>query len=395
MRPILLASIMLSATTLGGTPRELPPGRLLAQRDPTFVIHDSVLAQLSGLVALALAPDGSLYLSDYRFPAVLNLEPSGALRRVVGRSGAGPGEFYSILKVGTHRDSMWAVDPAQIRVTLFPRQGRGVTTIPFGIQASPGAGNTRARSLHGTPVALLEDGSLLVQDNLAISDNPVDGLREARLLRTDRGLAVLDTVTRFSMLHSSMAFVYEDGESHYIQPFSDDPIYAVSSDGRVLVLVRQEASKARGSQEFTVYLWHDLERAPLVRKISYQPRPLPDRVVDSLIKEMLHPPGFEGPLPPITADSIRSRLFRPAFYPPVDQVKVGRDGIVWLRVRFADGPADAGDWLMLSSHGFPVARATAPASFRLLEVDGRTLYGVEGDPADVPQIVRYRVSGHS
>lgn len=287
---------------------------------------------------------------------------------------------------------MWAVDPAQIRISLFPHQGRGVTTIPFGIQAHPSEGSTRPRSLHGTPVALLEDGSLLVQDNLAISNNPVDGLREARLLRTDRGLGVLDTVTRFSMLHSSMAFVWDDGESHYVQPFSDDPVYAVSTDGRTLVLVRQDAPRTQGGQEFTVYLWHDLDRAPVVRRISYLPRALPDRVVDSMVKEMLRPVGLEALSSPITADSIRSHLFRPAFYPPVDQLKVGQDGVVWLRVRFADGPTDAGDWLMLSSHGFPVARATTPANFRLLEVDGRTLYGVEGDPGDVPQLVRYRVA---
>ena len=91
-------------------------------------------------------------------------------------------------------------------------------------------------------------------------------------------------------------------------------------------------------------------------------------------------------------DSLRRRLFRPAFYPPVEQVRVGHDGTVWLKVRFADSPVDAGDWLMLSQHGFPMARATIPVTFRLLEVDGRTLYGVEGDPEDVPQIVRYRVT---
>jgi hypothetical protein len=105
---------------------------------------------------------------------------------------------------------------------------------------------------------------------------------------------------------------------------------------------------------------------------------------------MARPPEDRPPTP-VTADSIRQRLFRPAFYPPVEALAVGRDGTVWLKVRFADSPAEGGDWMVLSARGLTSGRVRAPPTFRLLEVDGRALYGTEGDPADVPHVVRYRL----
>jgi hypothetical protein len=388
----ILRSLAIAAAVLGASHLQGPPSRAKARRDPQFAVHDTVLAQLSAVSDLALDPDGSLYLSDFRFPAVLQLEANGTLRRTIGRAGAGPGEFRSVLKLGVCRDSLWVVDPSQVRVTLFPRAGRGVSTIPFGAYARTVRGSNWPQSRLGVPVALLPDGGILVQENIPVSNDPADGLSRTLLLRTDRALGVRDTLARLPKPHSVMVFVYDDGESHYIQPFSDDAMYAVSSDGGVLVTVSRGASTQPEEHEFQVAIRRDGARS-LFRTISYQPDPLPSRVVDSAVRALATPRDYEGPPLPITADSIRRRLFRPAFYPPVEQVGVGRDGTVWLKIRFGDDrpPAGMAEWLMLSPRGFPMARVAIPASFRLLEVDGEKLYGVEGDPADVPSLVRYVV----
>lgn len=393
MRLAILCGCAFSAA-LGAARLEAPPPRLTIQHDSTFVVPDSVLAQLTGIFNMALDRDGSLYLSDYRLPAVLQLEPSGALRRVIGRAGGGPGEFSYVLRVGVHGDSLWALDPGQVRLSLFPRDGRGVTTIPYSILARPAAGTVLPRSRRGMPYSILTDGSLLVQDNLRTSDNPVDGYLETRLLRTDRTLGVLDTIARYSMRHTALAFVYEDGESHFTQPFGDDPLFEASSDGAVLAVVTREAARSAGEQEFTVRFWREGAPRPMTRRMTYRPRPLPQRAVDSMIRFMAHPQEDRPPTP-VTADSIRRRLFRPAFYPPVERLAVGRDGTIWLHVRFADSPVDGGDWLVLSARGLPAGRVRMPASFRLLETDGRVLYGTEGDPADVPRVVRYRLVGRA
>lgn len=385
-----LRTLALASAAIGAVSVQPPASNVTLHRDPAFVVHDTVLAQLTAVSDLALDSDGSLYLSDYRFPAVLHLEPSGALRRIIGRGGAGPGEFRTLLKLGICHDSLWVLDPGQVRVTLFPPGGRGAITIPYGAYAKVIRGSVRPQSRQGTPVALLPDGGMLVQENISVSNDPAEGISRTLLLETDRALGVEDTIARFAMPHSVMVFVYDDGESHFLQPFSDDPMYATSSDGSAIALVNRTAASRSGDQEFTVTVRRQ-GRPALHRTITYRPRPLPARVVDSVVRALANPRDYEGPPLPITSDSIRRRLFRPRYYPPVEQVTVDRGGSVWLKVRFEDGPSSAGtaEWLKLSPRGFPMGRVAMPASLRLLEAKGDTLYGVEGDPDEVPNLVRY------
>jgi hypothetical protein len=358
------------------------------QRDTAFVIPDSVRALLTVVTGLVVGPDSSLYLADPQLSAILHLESSGAFRSAIGRRGEGPGEFQSVLALGLYRDSLWALDPALTRLTLMPLRGQGAITVPFGGAAPPLRASLAPQARRGMPAAVLPDGSLLVQENVRDPASPVGAYLHTFLLRTRRSMEVVDTVARLSMGHSSMEFVYRDGASSYIQPFGDDPLYAVSADGSVLVTVNRVAPKGRGPARFTVTALEGGTRPLFTREFEYQARRLPASAADSVADRFARPLRG-GERTPITADSIRRRLFRPAYFSPVEQVKVARDGAVWLKVRFADSPDGVGDWLVLSRRGFELARVTLPASFRLLTADRRTAWGVEGDALDVPLVVRY------
>jgi len=363
--------------------------RLAAQRDSAFVVPDSVRALLTFVSSLVVDSDSSLYLADPQLGLILQLEPTGEFRRTIGRRGAGPGEFYSVLTLGLHRDSLWAMDPGLVRLTLMPRRGRGAVTVPFGGAAVTLASSARPQTRNGIPAAVLPDGSLLVQEVVRDRASPVGEASHSFLLRTARSLEVMDTVARLPMEHSGMGFIYRDGESHYRQPFGDDPLYATSADGSLLVTVTRDASRRNRAGTFTVTAWREGRQRLFTREIGYEALRLPGSVVDSVIDQFARPQRRDEPITPVTADSIRRRLFRPAYFPPVEEVKVARDGAVWLKVRFADSPAGVGDWLVLSSHGFELARVSLPASFRLLEANRRTAWGVEGDQLDVPLVVRY------
>ncbi len=363
--------------------------RLAAQRDSAFVVPDSVRALLTYVTSLVLDSDSSLYLADPQLGLILQLEPTGDFRRTIGRRGSGPGEFHSVLTLGLHRDSLWAMDPGLVRLTLMPRRGRGVVTVPFGGTAVTLASSARPQTRTGIPAAVLPDGSLLVQEVVRDSASRVGEASHSFLLRTARSLEVMDTVVRLSMEHSGMGFIYRDGESHYRQPFGDDPLYATSSDGSLLVTVTRDVSGRTSAGRFIVTAWGEGKRRLFTREISYEAMRLPRSAVDSVIDQFSRPQRRDEPSTPVTADSIRRRLFRPAYFPPVEEVKVARDGAVWLKVRFADSPEGVGDWLVLSRHGFELARVTLPASFRLLEANRRTAWGVEGDQLDVPLVVRY------
>lgn len=367
------------------------PARVAAQRDPAFVVPDSVRALLTFVTSLAVDRDSSLYLADPQLGLILQLEPDGDFRRTIGRRGAGPGEFYSVLKLGLYRDSLWAVDPGLVRLTLLPRRGRGATTVPFGGSAVTVASASHPQTRNGMPAAVLPDGSLLVQEVVRDSASPVGEASHSLLLRTGRSLEVMDTVARLSMEHSGMGFIYRDGESHYRQPFGDDELYATSTDGSLLVMVTRDAPRRTSRGSFRVTAWQEGKRHLFTREFDYQARRLPRGAVDSVIRQYSRPQRRDEPATPVTADSIRRRLFRPAYYPPIEEVKVAADGAVWLKVRLADSPEGVGDWMVLSRHGFELARVTLPSSFRLLEANRRTAWGVEGDLLDVPLVVRYNV----
>jgi hypothetical protein len=392
--PLSLLRAGLAAVLLGGA--ATPAGELVRRDlrpDPAFVVPDSVLVQLSSVDDLARAPDGSLYLADHRFPAVLQLEPSGALRRIIGRSGAGPGEFHSVMQVGVRGDSMWALDPGRVRVSLFPKGGQGVTTIPFGPMARELPASALPRTRAGLPLALLPDGGFLVEEAVVSRENPAAGATHALILRTSRQLEVEDTVASISFAHRAMHFRFREGEAHLNQPFSDDPMAAFSADGQYFVLVYRDAARGSGTDQFTVSLMRHGRTPVYSRQVTYRPRLLPARAVDSVIRMFVEPVDPNWPRTPLTADSLRRKLYRPRYFPPVERVIVGQDGVVWLKVVAATGPASRAEWLALGRDGREIARVTTAPSFRLLEADRTTLWGVEGDPFDVPVLVKYRVEG--
>lgn len=352
--------------------------------DPTFHVPDSVRAYLSAVTRIVVAPDSSLYLSDMRIPAILHLEPSGDYRRVIGNAGGGPGEFYQVFMVGLYRDSLWAMDPAHVRVTLFPLNGSGQRTLPYGPYA-PKSTAPGAYSKRGRPASILPDGSFLLEEGTPDPTRPTNRL----LLRADRFMRVLDTITPLPASRSSMVFLHRDGAVHLTQPYSDDPLYGVAGDGSLVVLVTRPAAANEEGAEFTVVGLQGGDREVFRRTIQYQPRRLSQKAVEGVVKRLVgeNEPGM--PRSPVTTDSVWRRLYRPKFYPPISQVVVGRDGSTWLKVQFGDGPAKADEWMQLSARGLPLRRVTVPEGFRLLEADRRQVWGALLDSMDVPEVKRY------
>lgn len=372
--------------SLPGRPLQLEPvPRAALTLDATFELPDSVRAILSQVSRLVVAPDNSLYLTDWSIPAILHLEPSGQFRRVIGRQGSGPGEFTQIFCIGLVRDSLWAMDIREVRVTLFPPAGAGVQTVPFGARLARATGPGQY-SVRGSPTSMLADGTMLVEEPPPDMRRPTHGL----LLRVDRTLRVLDTVAELTAEHNAMTFEWQDGGSMVPQPFTDSPTYGVSADGSVLVLVnRQVATDAQNAQIKVVALRNGKETL-FSRTINYAPHQLTRRAVDSVAVYLAKGPGGNTPWP-LTADSVRRKLFKPEFMTPVTDVRVGRDGTVWLKVQFADGPANADEYLQLSPKGLPLRRVQTPRGFKLLEADHRTVWGTLTDSMDVPVVQRYGI----
>ncbi len=391
MRSHSLLVLLLLAAAPADDAALLPPADGL-DPDPSFTVADSVQAQLTFVSDLALDPDGSLYLLDPRFPAVLHLEADGTLRRILGRSGSGPGEFSRPFQVGVTRDSLWVVDTGLLRVTFFPRDGRGQSTHPFGRALAATVKDARPRQLSGMLMAALPDGGFLMENAETADGTPGGDLARLLVIRTDRDFVVRDTLTVLPFTHSSMRFVYRDGATQMRQPFTDDPTIGYASDGSLTVRVERPAASRGGEARFTVQAWRDGREPLWTRQIRYRPARLTRAAVDSLAEALTAArPGV--PRTPVTPDSIRRHLYRPAMLPPVERVVVGHDRSIWLQLHFADTPVGRAEWMLLSPNGYPLRRVTTDARFRPYEVERSSLWGVIMDPEDVPRVVRYRVPG--
>ncbi len=389
-----LLAVLLLAAAAGPVAAPAPVARLRyrAVRDSSFSLPDSVRALLSRVTSLAVDPDSGVYVADPSLGAVLRLSPSGAFRALLGRRGAGPGEFRTALLVGLHQDSLWVIDPGLVRLTLLPRSGSTPLTVPLaGSAATLRSGRPQARL--GMPSSLLADGSFLVEQSLR-EETDEGGTRwsERFLFHTDRALQILDTIARHTLDHTTIVFMHRDGELHMPQPFNDDPLYGVQPDGSTVAVV-ERAVPAKGLEgQITLRIWRGSGEPVITRRIPYVGRRLAQAAVDSAIGQYFtREEGQRIPGTPVTPDSVRNRLYRPAIFPPVEDVRVATDGAIWLKVRLEDSPAGVGDWVVLSRRGFPMYRVSLPAGFRVLQAGRRTLWGVENDELDVPLVVRYTV----
>ena len=104
--------------------------------------------------------DGAFVIGDVMNSRIAVFNAQGRLEKMIGRKGAGPGEFSNMAWARVYRsDSIATYDRAQRRVTVFSRSGTPVRSV---IITSPGDG------WGPEAIALLTDGRILVQGTRAI-----------------------------------------------------------------------------------------------------------------------------------------------------------------------------------------------------------------------------------
>jgi hypothetical protein len=388
----LAAGLQLGFGWAGGSPPD-PGRRTLARPDTTLALADSVQALLSFVMDLRVAPDLSFYLTDRQLPFVLHLDRTGRLIRTLGRAGTGPGEFQRPAMLGWQGDSLWVYDLGLRRLTLFDTARAGHSTVSLLYPARPVSTSGRPY-LGGSllPMAMLPEGGLIVWQPVPPEGSGLPA--EARVFQVSREGEVLDTLARLPAGHSRLSFVFRDGAIHLVQPFRDDPEVDVSPDGRWLVRADRPAPARAGSAMFTVMLVERGRGLAYRREWRYTPLPLSDDTVEAYLRGTLaFDPGPGHVRLPLTRDSLERKLYRPRFFPPVGEIRVGRDGTVWFR--FTDASARGlvrrgqAQWVALSPRGLEMHRLVLPDRFRVHEVDRRSIWGVEYDRDEVPTVRRF------
>lgn len=81
---------------------------------------------------MAIGPTGAFFLFDFSDTQLRRYDSAGRFLGLVGRAGAGPGEYRQVLGLAMHGDSLLLVfDPGNGRITVFDSAGTYRRSIPF------------------------------------------------------------------------------------------------------------------------------------------------------------------------------------------------------------------------------------------------------------------------
>ncbi|MEX1257154.1 MAG: hypothetical protein WEG36_06005 [Gemmatimonadota bacterium] len=337
---------------------------------------------------MAAAEDGRLFVAQSLEAKLLVVSDEGQVIGSFGRSGEGPGEFLNLVYGGLRSDTLWVYDGRQRRVTFISPELNFLRTAP-GVTG---------------PIFLRSAEHAVEFEGVSFQAMTADGAIYASLtLRTAQpGFPLEPTLNRRGIVESDgtvrrLIATYDGGPSNYrIEmpnviaggrfPFPILPFMEISSDGSHYgqVLTSVEGPDAGTFQVISLDAEGDTVYS---RRVPFDIVELPSVVADSVIDAAVT--TMESRISGM-GEPYRDLAWVPPMYPPVEDLVVGTDGSIWIRLR----PRDEGTsrYLVLRPDGAPHGEATLPGDVRLMTASIREAWGVIVDELDVESVVKYSVA---
>ena len=343
------------------------------------------------VTALAMSPDGVLHSLHRGEATIRRWNREGEPLAVLGGKGEGPGEFDTPGSLGFFGDTLWVMDRRAYRVSYFDENGTFLEAVTPRVDMSRDPDNPNASVPR--PSLPLRDGTIYGIAP-AWSDAIARGqLSEAKHVHMDQSGEHLGTVWNQPYRETDvLALLREGGGTFGRQPFGDQALFHVSTDGFLLVLHRRVSE---GSDSSAVRITRITMAGDTVfsKEIPYIPEPLPRSKVDSAVHaqaegmhQFMQRMDPELSLGKLEAD-IGEATYSPDYLPAIRNMTVAEDGTIWLE-RFT--PTEEGiEWWILDGQGEPLATVSTPEGLRVLLITQDAVWGVETDEFDVNYIVRY------
>lgn len=346
---------------------------------------------LTWIRSIEVGPDGRMFTMHPTEQEVRMFAEDGTPMRTLGGRGDGPGEFQNAYTMGLVGDTLWVYDGRPSRFSQFDMNGElvGSFTVPYTMGQDPEApGPPR-------PDGLLDDGTVY-GERPAFSNQIAAGIITERVYMTmDRDGSVVDSLPGVAFGNNQWAVGDPDhperGGAYFRQPYGDGPLSAFTPGEHALLLLDRGAATAAGQVTYRLTKLTFDGDTLFSRTYPYSPQPLTQAAADSAMEATLAPMLESGRMP-WKPDQLKEwakvSFYQPAYMPPVTDMKVGRDGHIWLR----DQPAgESVRWTILTPQGEPMGVTTLPAAFTLSQADGPLVWGYERDDLDVTYLVRYRI----
>jgi hypothetical protein len=349
----------------------------------------------------ALSPSGDFVVVRGLDAGVF--DRSGALKRIIGREGKGPGEFKFFGPMCFVGDTLIVHDVNLDRLTFFAKDFAVLRTVPQN-QFHPNPdkfGSVQYVLADGSLVALVRPSPNAERSAAEQKDPFIESdISYVRLRNGKQGEPTPDQ-TLVAGQYRSEGFLLRTPQLMYWygpgQPWADGILLAVSPNGRWIAFVerggeadsktvvhlRQISSSTTGKDIVLPFAQKRLEDDTVDRWLSSVPvQAAMDASNLSRIPALGEAKGRNA--------ALRAAVFRPKYAPSVRGLLVNNDGSVWLRREWS---GELSRWDILGVSGKIETMIELAEGITPLALDGDLLWGKQRDPQDGNwEIVRLRVS---
>ncbi|MGH7581652.1 MAG: hypothetical protein ACREL5_00330, partial [Gemmatimonadales bacterium] len=328
---------------------------------------------------LAIDPAGRLAVGLPADGTIMFLGLDGRHLGMVGRHGAGPGEFLNLARIGANRGGFWASDNQTSRVTLIGSNPRVIGTFPAPTTVR---GAARIEFFHPYVVAVAAGDTLLVDATDAAAS-----ARSPGLIAMGHGGHVYALTARNGELYRVLArtpprpqcVVLGRNGSAVAVPLCADALVAPAADASRITLIEFELPGAA----YAVTSIRSNGDTVFARRFEVQLQRVSRHVADSISAATIRS------LPPTLAGMFQSSVTIPKYYPPIARVFVGADRTTWLETS-SEGPFRL--WVVLDSLGRNTRRVRLPDSVTLKAADVHHAWGTATDTDGVENLVRFALA---
>lgn len=338
-----------------------------------------VLGEVS---TLAVDGEGRIYVPQLERGTILVFDADGEPVGSIGRRGREPGQLDRVYGIGFIGDTLYAIDFGPRRISYFSTDGEllrvdAVSPPPVDPPLIP-----------AMPFAVFPDGSMAIGTSWPASVDQ-EALRRVPQLRVDASWERADTVAWLGFERTARRAVSGGRPLPVGSPFADDAFAIFATDGTRLVSVDRTLPSGSGPATFGVAVSDGWGDTIYSRAFDYEPVEIPQAAIDRAVAAGAQriQGAFESP-----ADAeafVRSAMFLPTHYPPVNAAVFSEDGALWLqREAISERPQR---WMVLDDTGEHVADAELPSGLRVVVIRGDSLWGIVHDAGGVPFVVRYGI----
>lgn len=349
---------------------------------------DAETADLVPLNTMLVRADGAFLLDQESEGRIKVLLPDGSTASI-GRSGAGPGEFRSVARIGWLLDSIWAFDVQLNRISIFSPELEFSRTIE--------AITTLFTQTPGDSVDVGAYGALIdyVYPNgevrVSVTRNP-QRPAGSWLADLDSGYTAILRTTTEGEVRARIAIrppepctlwvPIGEGRARFLRPFCRH-VWGTDWGEYGGYAVAHILPDTDGEHRYHLTVADADGRVAFARSIAYEPHAVGEAEIDSVRQRFLtRNPG----LPPQVLEEVLAEA--EAEHPPLRGLLLGSDGSAWLEEHSLE---PGHHWLILDAAGVSVGRVSVPANFRLMTAEMGTMWGLEADEDGLESIVRYRV----